>query len=80
MRRYRERLKVHERRPTITVRHPITDVMIELEMLDHSELENNARLAQASEKALWMWAEDRRKWLERHYDVTRSLTARKGEL
>ena len=79
MRRYRARGKVHERRPTITVGHPITDLMIELEMLDDSELENNTRLAQACEKALRMWLEDRRKWLECHF-VTRNLPGGKERL
>jgi hypothetical protein len=76
MKRYRARGKVHERRPIITVGHAITDLMIDLELLDRSELENNPRLGEACEKALQMWVEDRAKWLERHF-VTRSLSARR---
>jgi hypothetical protein len=67
MRRYQARLQAHERRPCVTVGPTITNLMIELELLDPNDLENSQRLGKACETALAMWAEDRAKWLERHF-------------
>jgi len=79
MRDLRAREDAHQRRPTITVGPDVTTVQVELGMLSKDDLENNQRLGKACEEALKMWAEDRAKWLERHF-VTRNTAGRRDRL
>jgi hypothetical protein len=75
MRRYRERLKAHERRPTITVGPTVTEAMTKLGLLTEGDLENNERLGKVCEMTLKTWAEDRDKWYEQVF--TRNTIDRK---